>query len=111
MSEFNVTEMAMRPASDKRVCFYCEQPIGTTHHKDCVLIAKTVKVRMTAEYEINIPNYWTSENLEFHRNQGSWCSDNAIDELKEVIDKEDCLCHRTKFEYLDKVSGPFLQED
>lgn len=105
---FVVTEKAMRPASTKRECFYCHAQIGSIHSDDCVLVQRTVKVRFIVEYEIDIPWHWTPEQLEFHRNHGSWCADNALSE----IDKIDahCLCGIARTEYVGEVYGPHLDE-
>lgn len=106
-----VSRKSMRPASEKERCFYCQEPIGGNHKEDCVLVKKKVKVRMTVEYEVEVPNHWDAHRVEFHRNDGSWCASNAIDELQEMVDNGDCLCNRTEFEYLSDVGKPFLSED
>lgn len=105
-----VSRLAMRPASDKEECFYCHQPIGSEHHPDCVLIKKKVMVRMTVEYEVKVPAHWDKHMIEFHRNDGSWCADNALDELAEIGGGDGCLCHCTHFDYLGGDSAPFLSE-
>lgn len=105
-----VSPLAMRPASDKKQCFYCQQPIGAEHKDDCVLLRKKVKVRMTVEYEVSVPAHWQKSDVEFHRNDGSWCADNALDELKKLSESEGCLCHAASFEYLGDASGPYLDE-
>lgn len=106
-----VTRSAMRPASDKEACFRCGQPVGSEHKPDCVTIRKKVKVRMTVEYEISVPNHWNKEDIEFHRNEGTWCSSNAVDELSEIIGEDGCICNCTHFDYLGGDSEPFLAED
>jgi hypothetical protein len=107
---FIVTKAAMRPASDDERCFYCQQAIGQEHKPDCVNITKKGKVRMVVEYEIELPNFWTKRNVEFHRNHGSWCGDNVLDELSDLAVKEGCLCEKVHFEYLGDTSEPFLKE-
>lgn len=107
-----VTEKSMRPASGKRRCFYCHEPIGGQHRPDCVLVKKRVRIRMTVEYDVEVPNHWDKHKIEFHRNDGSWCADNAITELEAVAAtaREGCLCGCTHFEYLGHDSEPFLSE-
>jgi len=102
-----VTKDDVRPASvDKTICFYCDEKIGRPHKLDCVVPQRTVIVRMTIEYPVEVPKYWSKENIEFHRNDGSWCSNNALDELAQLYDQEggsspDCMCFiGTKFEYV-----------
>jgi hypothetical protein len=105
-----VTRKAMRPASDREECFYCLQPIGAAHKPDCVLIEKKVLVRMTVEYEISVPSCWSKEDIEFHRNEGTWCAGNIIEELQELAGESECLCNCTRFTYLGGDSKPFLAE-
>lgn len=105
-----VTRSAMRPASYKEACFRCGQPVGSEHKPDCVMIRKKVLVRMTVEYEVSIPNHWTKEDFEFHRNEGTWCAGNVIEELHEFAGESECLCNCTHFEYLGGDSEPFLDE-
>lgn len=58
---------------------------------------KTVIVRMTVEYPVDVPSDWEKYDIEFHRNEGSWCASNAIDELQEL---GDCICSYTEFAYV-----------
>lgn len=113
MNEFLVTEKSMRPASNLRECFYCHSPVGFSHKDDCVLILKKVRVLMEVEYEVNVPAHWEAYDIEFHRNEGTWCSNNAIYELKNYFGKEKdcCMCEFSRFRCLDAdVSEPFLDE-
>ena len=107
--EFTVTEKAMRPASKERRCFYCRRAIGEYHKADCVLVKKTVKVRAVIEYEVEVPHAWNKHDVEFHRNDSSWCSGNMIGELQE-IEADGCLCNITKWECLELNEEPILKE-
>lgn len=107
---FEVTGEAMRPASKNLECFYCQSPIGSNHKQDCVLVKKKVTVRMTVEYEIEVPAYWDKDDVEFHRNEGSWCADNAIDELSKYGGEDGCICPVAEFEYLGNDSDTYLGE-
>lgn len=111
MNQHIVTRKAMRPASTAERCFYCQQPVGGCHDDDCVLVKKTVRVRMIVEYDVVVPSQWDKSAVEFHRNDGSWCADNAIRELEELAEKEGCLCHSTRYEYIGDTSGAYLAED
>lgn len=110
ITQFIVTEAAMRPVNTERCCFYCRQPIGGHHERDCVLIRKKVMVRMIVEYEVDMPAYYGKDETEFQRNDGSWCADNAIDELKKITKEGGCLCGITRFEYIKDASEPYLGE-
>ena len=110
MGQFEVTAAATRPASDVLECFYCQTPIGGHHKPECVLISKKVKIRMTLEYEVTVPASWHKGQIEFHRNEGGWCADNALDELADLTDAGGCLCGASRFEYLQDASDPFLNE-
>lgn len=109
---FTVTGKAMRLASSNCECFYCRQPIGAKHKPSCVLVKKRVKVRMAVEYEIEVPASWGKDQIEFQRNEGSWCSNNALDELDRAFGKDDgpCMCGATTFEYIGGDSAPYVDE-
>jgi hypothetical protein len=111
LSQFTVTEAAMRPASSQLQCFYCQQPIGGHHKQDCILISKKVLVRMIVEYEVDMPACYGKEEVEFQRNESSWCANNAIDELREITADGACLCGVTEYEYIKDASEPYLQEE
>ena len=110
LSAFNVTEKAMRPASKERHCFYCGQDIGQKHKTDCVLVQKNVRIKVSVEYEIKVPNSWDKAQVEFHRNEGSWCCSNIITELMALDEKQGCICNFAKIEFLNDVSEGYLNE-
>ena len=120
-SKFLVRECDMRPATPARECFYCKQDIGQPHLPKCVLIKKKVRMRAIIEYEVDMPNDWDKDQIEFHRNDGSWCADNFVEELIRIRDENEsegcCMCEgcspRTsaRFEYIEDESGPFLEPD
>ena len=105
-----VTKKAMRPASTEPECFYCHQMIGDDHLGTCVLIQKTVVVRMIIDYEIRVPACWSAHDVEFHRNLGSWCANNAVDELDEMRKLPGCLCDAAHFQHIKDVSEAYLSE-
>jgi hypothetical protein len=109
MEEYIVTEKAKRPASSVDKCFYCHRPVGGYHASSCVLIRRKVTVRMTIEYDVSVPARWGKEDIEFHRNDSSWCASNAMGEL-EKIDEDGCLCDKTDFVYVGEAGGPYLEE-
>lgn len=94
-----IVEADGRTNGDVR-CFYCSEPVGGWHKADCVRFTKKVMVRAIIEYEIEVPDFWQKENIEFHRNEGSWCTDNMLDELEALSESEGCLCHCVRFEAL-----------
>ncbi len=110
---FTITRSAIRPAGDKERCFYCSQLIGKKHKPDCVLIQKKVNIKMTVEYEVSVPSFWGKSQIEFQRNEGSWCANNAISELSKLFagDDNECMCVSAEFEYMGGDSLPFLDEE
>lgn len=105
--KFKVTSKAKRPASDINECFYCHIPIGGFHKHDCALVVKKVLVRAVIEYEIQVPYFWDSCDIEFHRNESSSCADSMIGELEAL---EGCLCSHVTFEYLSDKGPAMLNE-
>lgn len=73
---------------------------------------RTVRIRATVEYDLEVPASMSDEDIEFHRNEGTYCSDSLLDELQNQVgtegisyDKEGyrpCMCGLTHFEVLDE---------
>jgi len=114
MIKFVVTKDSMRPASEKKQCFYCHEKIGCFHKQDCTLVRKKVRIRMTIDYEVEVPYHYGKNDIEYDRNDGTWCSDNAMSEINKLwAEKEsndDCMCNQTEFEYLGNDTEPYLRE-
>lgn len=114
LSGFAVTEASMRPASSKRECFYCHQPIGSTHKFECVLISKRVRVKAIIEYDIDVPAHWEKVDVEFARNESSWCADNIVGDLERHIERMNergfCMCDDVHVSMLEDSDEFFLSE-
>lgn len=106
-TQYVTEENGVRPAGPPDACFYCKALLGGEHKPECVCILKMVTIRMTVEYPVKVPASWTKENIEFHRNEGTWCSDNALAELDALFgeDDQDCMCGVSRFELVDTVNG------
>jgi hypothetical protein len=93
-------------------CFYCDEKTGTPHKDDCVCVCRKVRVRLTIEYEIDAPAAWDKAQVEFHRNHGSWCANNALSELDEYAAREDvgCLCGSAHTEVLSFSAERFVRD-
>ncbi len=112
MKKYKITKKAIRKGEEnKDKCFYCREKVGKYHLEDCVFIKRKVLVRAIIEYEVDVPNFWDEGDVEFHRNESSWCASNLIYELEELDKKENCLCGNTKFEFIKTTSGSFLDEN
>lgn len=100
----------IRPAGEQDACFYCRSKIGEPHGDECVMVEKLVKVRYTFELEIKIPHHWDAHRFECHRNDGTWCADNAIGELEELKTHDSgCLCNRFTAEFVSVVDETPIQ--
>lgn len=91
-----VKEDDVRPARPDGTCFYCRQALTMPHELDCVIRSKRTKIVAEITYEIEIPASWTEEDVLFHRNEGTWCSSNMIQELENI---DTCLCKEVKFRF------------
>ena len=93
----------IRPAGPQDRCFYCEAAVGERHGSECVTIVKKVKMIYAFEIEITMPHHWTAKQIEAHRNESSWCADNAIRELERFAEAKGCLCGRFKAKFVEVV--------
>lgn len=99
-----VIEDDSRPAGVPDRCFYCNEPHGSQHKIGCAIRQRTVVVRAIIEYVVDVPEDWEQHDIEFHRNDGSWCADNALTELDELSERAGCLCAVTRYEYLREAT-------
>jgi hypothetical protein len=99
-----VKEDAIRPAGSQDRCLYCNRALGAEHKPDCVMRNKTVVIKAIIEYVVEVPEHWDKEQIEFHRNLGSWCSSNFVDEINELEEKIGCLCSHTNFKYVREAT-------
>lgn len=90
-----VDDDGIRPAGSPGACFYCHADVGTPHLCDCVILQRRVKVRYVFEIEIDVPHCWVAEDVEFNRNDSSWCADNAVDDVSDFLAAkgDGCLCN------------------
>lgn len=70
-----------RPAGKPTECFYCKQQMGWQHKPGCVILQKSVVIRMTIEVVVDVPRDWGKDNVEFKYNESSWCGSNMIEDL------------------------------
>lgn len=83
----------IRPAGEPDECLYCKQKVGFPHLFECVILNKKVKLKYSFEVEVEMPWSWDKEQVEFNRNEGSWCASNALEELEETAKLNNgCLC-------------------
>lgn len=61
---------------------------------------KTVLIKATISYNIEVPIEWDNDMIEFHRNESSWCASSMIEELTKLDTKKDCLCGKVVFEVI-----------
>ncbi len=96
-----------KPAGRPDRCFYCHRMVGQDHTDDCVMYERTVVLRATIEYVVRVPKHWDVHQIEFYRNEGSWCGSNGIDELERIKQKRDekgaCMCSMVSYEYVDEA--------
>ena len=85
-------------------CFWCQATIGAEHKADCVRRKRTVVVRYEIEFTTDVPEHWTKDDFEFHRNESSWCADNLIDELEGLKERGCCLCSFTEASFVREAT-------
>ena len=49
------TDNGVRPAGDPNKCFYCSEPKGSQHKNDCVVLTRTIVVKLSVEYVVETP--------------------------------------------------------
>ena len=93
MTKTHVDLDDVAPAGLPDECFWCNRKIGDEHCWECVKPKKTVRLRVTFEYDAEVPRSWDKDAIEFHHNESSWCLDNIKQELEEFFKKKPNTCH------------------
>src|SRR5882672_3000440 len=104
-----ITDTGSRPGGWKGRCFYCHEPLVndkmTDHKADCVLVRRSIVLRMHIDYIVEVPKAWTEEEIRFFYNDSSHCADNEFNQIAGEIDDEGiCLCHRASNEYIREAT-------
>ena len=88
----------IRPAGKPDECFYCQSKVGEPHGRECVIVTKSVTLEYRILIDVEVPHFWNDDDINFHRNEGSWCAGNAVNELvcfkEELEARGECLCDR-----------------
>jgi hypothetical protein len=120
----------IRPAGSPTKCFYCDQRVGKLHATDCVIVTKLVELRvrvsipqqrfLSGRWQDRVPHFWTANDIEFHKNESSWCADNllrpqhraqvfweagsedgwSVLEAFKAANPDGCLCNILRFEFV-----------
>ena len=106
-------------------CFYCRGTLGNAHDDNCVTLVRlntyvaTLKGFIIAKWQHKDPAFWDVGSCEFHKNDGSWCTDNALDngewlsgedlfeKAHDTLGENECGCGLFEFKLIkmgDKVS-------
>jgi len=94
----------IRPAGGDDKCFYCKAVVGSPHAKDCVIVQKKIRVRHTIGIDVLVPHHWNEDRIDFHFNDGSWCADNLLADVKEYLGSiAGCLCGDHECEFVKVV--------
>lgn len=85
-------ENGPRPAGKPDECFYCHSKIGEQHKPECVCRRKTVRIRLSIEFDHDTVESWDREAIDFHLNESSYCLSNLMTEIEEDARAAGCLC-------------------
>ncbi len=112
----------IRPAGSPTHCFYCNQPVGSDHGRECVMVEKRVRYdvlvagKVRGAFERNDPYFWTPDDCNWHKNDSSWCHNNAVDAIQWMDSKEgesimaaqeECCCGLLEFRFVSVIDeGP-----
>ena len=99
-----VGDYAIRPMGKPDTCFYCGAKIGEEHNQGCVIRERTIKVRMTLEFVVDVPEHWNEDTINFRYNESSWCASNILNKLQYRDENFRCLCDCATFEYIGEAT-------
>jgi hypothetical protein len=106
-ADWTVGENDVEPVGSRDAC-YCQAKVGEQHRENCVSRKRTVVVQATIEYVVAMPEHWTSDSIEFHRNESSMCANVVKRELAalfEHVDQRGCMCDRIETKYVREATA------
>lgn len=94
--------------TDKRFprhCVQCCALLGEEHEPNCIFRKRTVVIKLEVEYVVDVPDSWEEDDIDFHRNESSWCSDNGIEEIQDMLKRtKGCLCGKCSWSYVREAN-------
>ncbi len=96
-----------RPAGKPDRCFYCLRMVGDKHKVDCVILKKSVVIRYEIEMLVSVPECWSGGDVDFHRNESSFCMSNDFEQIMEEDNslKHSCfICHRASATFIREAT-------
>lgn len=99
-----------RPAGKPNECFYCNRKLFDEHTFDCVIPSRMVRLRVTIEYEAEVPRSWDSGTIEFVKKEKGCLSNTLLDIQKysDRLQKEHpniCTIEHPDVDYLGEAVG------
>lgn len=89
-------------------CMYCKSPLGEPHTENCVVPQRSVVVKITVHYVVSVPRCFTSEEIESHRNDGSFCLGNDIEQIfeeTEAVEGQCNICQRAAMKFVREATA------
>lgn len=80
-----------RPAGKPDECFYCNQKMGWQHKPGCVILQKSVVIRVTLQVVVDVPRDWKKDNIESKYNDSSWCASSFVGDLERWRERVDAI--------------------
>ena len=117
----------IRPAGEPDKCFYCARKVGQAHAEDCVCVLSRVrygvylKDELVGSWRTYEPVEWDTDFRELHKNELTWCAENAVDSIEwasdnvretvaSELEKHVCLCGVLTFRVEEiEDAGPFVE--
>ena len=64
---------------------------------------KKIKINVSMNINIEVPEEWDKTMIEFWANEGTWCASNIIRNIIKFKKENGCLCDCTKITYIEEI--------
>ncbi len=78
--------------------------MGEEHAQNCVCRKRTVVVEYKFTVCLEFPVDFSDKDIEFNRNDSTWCANNALMELDNTCEAGRCLCPRFEAKYIREAT-------
>lgn len=102
--DWTVGKYSIRPAGDPNKCCYCHAKVGEQHKEDCVVRSRTINMDFTIHVVMDVPESWDEDQINWHYNEGTWCTSNLLGILEDRENADMCLCDITEAKYISEAT-------
>lgn len=70
-----------RPVRKDGTCFYCNARVGEMHKEGCVILSRSVVIRVEVDVVVEVPEDWSEDIIDYHYNERCRCQSTLLSDI------------------------------